>query len=354
MNRTGVVLSVLTAVLVASGAVGATASQGDGVVRIRTVDDVVIGESTQRIEGMRVVGFDEDVEELVVELDVTVLTHHGIDIGDASVDIHDENVEGASIDSATVADGVVTLVLVPENTGIFVSEFRLTGLDTAAAENATDVTYDVSFSAGDGDVSSFDIVSPDDVTPSASMETLVLDDGTQWVTIEGIRPLDGNVTVELDLTVLETYGIATDNLGATVESDEATVRTKTVSGGVISILLTPAEDTESFTVELELSGFEAPSLDPDERAVASNVAYEIRFEGVAEEDVDVEPFDVVTEPPTPTFDPTPTIDPTPTSSPVRSPVTEETSAGSEDAPGFGWMVALIALAVVGLHAARQR
>lgn len=312
MPPTRITLVLLAVVLVASSAAGASASQGDGIVRIRTVDDVVIGESEQRIEGTRIAGFDEDVEELVVEIDLTVLERHGIDVDDAGVEVRDENVEGASIGSVTVEDGVVRLVLVPEDTGIFVSEFWLTGLDTADAEEATDVTYDVSFSAGDGQVPSFDIISPEGVTPTASTETLVLDDGTQRVTIERIRPTDGNVTIALDPSVLETYGISVDGIEAEVESDEAVVRKTTVSDGVLGITFSPTADTELFAVELELSGFETTSLDTDDRTVASNVAYEIRLGGVTEEDVEVETFDVITEPATPTVDPTPTIDPTPT------------------------------------------
>lgn len=336
MNLRPLAAGAVILLFVAAG-VGAAGdgSQGDGVASL-LVDDLVIGESEQQLGPMRAAGFDESVEELVIEIDLGVLERHGVDVSGAEVDLVGADVSGGSLRSATVQDGVVTIVIGPEERGILVDTFRLTGLDTADARAVSDLAYDVAFSAGVADVSRFDIVDPNAEPVTVSPRSLWIDEDDQRVPVEGIRSAGEPVTIELDVTVLEDHGATLDDLEAEAEADGGTVRETTVRGGVVTVVVSPDANETQFDVVVELASFGFEGVETDEGTVASDVTYEARLEGDADETVSVEPFDVIIGPLT---------------APVTGPSTTGGAVG--DAPGFGPVVALVALLVGAVLATRR-
>ncbi|PSP77126.1 hypothetical protein BRC81_10885 [Halobacteriales archaeon QS_1_68_20] len=303
--RTTPLSVVLVALLVVSvpagiGAADGTSarSHGDGLADVM-VDDLVLGEPEQVIGPMRAAGYDEDVDEVVVEIDVSVLEDHGVDVSDAAVDVSDADVVDASLEAATVEDGVVELVFAPENTGFAVDGVRLTGLDTSSATPATGVEFDVDFSEGEGDTRSFDLVDPEQVTPTLSSRHLYLDRGSQSLTLEGIQPASETVTVEVDVTALEAHDVGVDGLDADASAGGATVSETAVEAGTVTVVLSPAEDAALVDVRIELTGFDTPDVDGEDRVHAAAVEYEVHVEGSAGDPVEVEPFDVRAELPTP-------------------------------------------------------
>lgn len=337
MTRPLLIIGVVALLIVAGGTVAAgDTTQGDGLASM-LVDDLVVGESEHRIGPTRMAGFDESARELVLEIDLTVLERHGVDVSDAAVDLTEAEVDGGSLRSMSVEGGIVTVVIEPEERGILIEAFRLTGLETENAEAAPDVAYDVTFSAGTAEVDEFDIVDPDGVSPTVSPRTLWIDEDEQRVSIEGIRPADGDVTVELDVSVLEDHGASLDGLEADAEAAGATVRDTSVRDGVVTVVVAPEADQTLFDVVIELAGFEFDGVDADARTVAADVAYEARIEGADDDGVTVEPFDIVI-------------------GPLTAPVTGNTGTPTGvvgEAPGFGPMVALIALVGGSLLAARR-
>lgn len=348
MKWTGFAFAAVTLLLLIS-TIGAAESppQGEGLASIRQINDLVIGEKEQAFKGMRIAGYDEDVEELAVEIDLSVLERHGVDVSSAGITIPDENVDGASVKSAIVKKGVMSLVFSPKETGIFVSEFRLTGLNTSDAQVATNLNYDMKFSSGDAEGSSFDIVNADDVKPRMSAETLVLSEGSQWVTIQRLQPTGGNVTVELNATILQEYGIGLDDIEAKVRTDDATVQKASVDDGVIRVVVSPAEDTVLLNVELFLTGFNTTSVNTDQDTIASDVRYQLRLEGVANDDIQRETFDILSNLPSPHVDPSPTSTPVHTSQPetTDSPDPPISDHGPEMWP-VGVLVTLLVIAVL--------
>lgn len=286
--------------LVATAGTGVTADDGgsDGFADA-LAGDVVIGESEQPFYGLRLLEFDEAVDTVALEIDLAVLEAHGVDVGDAAVELSADDVRGGSVESARVEDGVATLGFAPsdanEDAVITVEEFRLTGLDTTDAEAAEGLTYDATFSAGETRVRSFDIVDPDRVTPTLATNPLYTDASTHRVSLRDVQAAGGNVTVELDIGVLEDHGIDIGALEAAVTADGATVVSTSVDRGVITTVVTPAPDTVLFDVRFELMGLERPSAD-DGRVIASDVTYAVDIAGAADTDVTVEPFDIATHP----------------------------------------------------------
>lgn len=337
MARARLAVGVFALLLVtASAGASAETAQSDGFADV-LVGDVVIGEPDQRFPGMRAVAFDADAESVALELDLAVLESHGIDVGGAGIDLPADAVHGASVETATVDDGRVTLVFAPDDSTdavIQVDEFRLTGLDTTGAEPATELTYDASFSAGEARVRSFDIVDPDRVTPTMSADTFFTAAATHRLSIRDLQAADGAVTIELDVTVLERHGVDIESLAADVTADGAAVVETAVEGGVVTTVVSPAGDTVLFDVHVELRGFDASAVDSDQRVIATDVAYAVAIDGDGADGVTVEPFDVATRP-------TVHADP---------PTTSTTVEGH----GFGPTVAVAAVVLLALLAARRR
>lgn len=357
MSRALLAVAVAALCVVPAGvAIADDSQQRRGFAHVFT-GDIVIGEGEQRIEQMRVAGYDETVDELVVEIDLTATETHGVDVTDVAVELNDNDVDGASVESASVDDGVVRLVLIPEDDSIFVDTFRLTGLNTTRAEEVTDVAYDVEFSAGEGEARPFDVVDPDAVTARLEPRNLFTDRGTQSIRIEDLQPAGDTVTVEIDVSSVEEHGVSVDALRALAESEEATVRETTVENGVVTVTLSPDEGVELFDVRIDLEGFEAPGVEGEGRSVARDVAYDVRIEGDVDETVEVETFHVATHTPTPVHDATPTPvrgDGTPTAPGTLTGAASGTTPDSGTAtpvsgtgPGFGPVLAVLALVGFG-------
>lgn len=335
MKRRSLATGAVILLFVAAGVGTAAGSQGDGIASL-LVDDLVIGESEQQLGPMRAGGFDEGVEELDFEIDLGVLERHGVDVSGAAIDLADEDVSGGSLRSATVQDGIVTIVIAPEERGILVDTFRLTGLDTEDARAVSDLAYDMTFSAGEADARPFDVIDPDAEPVTVSPRWLWIDEDEQRVMIEGVRSADGPVTIELDVTVLEDHGATLAGLEAAAQADGGTVRETTVRDGVVTVVVAPDAIETQFDVVVELASFGFEGIETEAGTVASDVTYGARLEGDADETVDVEPFDIIVGPIT---------------APVTGPSTTAGAVG--DAPGFGPVVALVALLVGALLAVRR-
>lgn len=344
MARCWLVVGVVV-LLLATASTGALAdsAQSDGFADV-LVGDVVIGESEQRFHGMRLVEFPADTETVRLELDLDVLATHGIDVVDAEVEVSDGAVRGATIETATVRDGRLSFVFAPDDANedaiIAVEEFRLTGLDTTDAEAAEGLTYDANFSAGEARVRSFDIVDPDRVTPTLETNPLYTDASTHRVSLRDVQAADGDVTIELDVGVLEDHGIDVGSLEAEVTADGATVTSTSVDRGVITAVVAPSPEAVLFDVRIDLRGLDPASVDTDQRVIASDVGYAISIEGTAGDEVTVEPFDIATHP---------TVHSGPET--TRS----ETSRGptSITGDGFGFAVTVAAVALLVLLAQRE-
>lgn len=300
------------------------------------VGDIVIGESEQRFGGLRAYGFGA-AEEVVFEVDLGILERYGIGLDDAAVELRASAVFGASVESTSVADGRLRLVFEPNDAtddDVFeVDEFRLTGLDTTHGKPATDLTYEATFSAGEVDVRSFAIIDPDAATPTLDPNPLYTDGpGSHRVWITDIQPAGETVTIELDVSVLESYGIDIDGLAADAASDEATVRSTSVEAGVVTIVAAPDAGAALLDIRIELTGFDTSAVDSDERVIDSAVAYEVDIEGDAANHVEVETFRLVQHPTT------------------HADTVRTTTDGAQ---GFGPVVAVIALVATGVLAARR-
>lgn len=321
--RTTPLAVVLSVMLIVAGvaAVGATPTQDDtpasddGIADL-LVGDLVIGEDEQPLGPMRVAVAD-GTEQAVVEIDLAPLEAHGVDVDDAGVEVADDDVMEATLESATVEDGVVRLVFTPEDTAFAVEEIRLTGLDTSGAEAASGVEFDVEYSGGEGRAASFDLVDPDAVTPTLSPGSFLLNHGDHRVTVEDVQPAADEVTVELDVTALESHGIGLDGLTADASAEKATVDRVAVEDGVVTVVVSPDADAALIDVRVEMDGFDASGIDTGEDVYAEDVAYEVSVDGDADDEVDVETFDLVAHTPTPVYEPDPS-----------SPNPDEESAGS--------------------------
>lgn len=302
MARRGLTV-VLFALLLVAASVGGSAqsTESDGFADV-LVGDLVIGESEQEFPGMRAVEFPADAETVRLELDLGVLTDHGVDVSDAEVVLASQAVHGATVDTATVEDGQVRFVFAPDesidDTIIEVEEFRLVGLDTADAEAAEGLTFDATFSAGEARVRSFDIIDPDRVTATLDPQPLFTGARIHRVTLHDVHAAGENVTLTLDVAVLEDHGFALSALEADVTADGATVKSATVTEGVVSIDLSPATGTVLFDVRVELGGLERESTGADRRVLATGVSYAVTLEGAAGDEVAVQPFDINTHPTT--------------------------------------------------------
>lgn len=342
MVRFAVRVSVLLLVIAGVGAPGAAGQSGAFADVL--VDDLVIGEPAQEFPGMRAVAFDPDAETVHLELDLGVLAAHGIDVGAADVELTEGAVNGATVERATVSDGRATLVFAPDDstddTVIEVESFRLTGLDTSGAEPATDVTYVAAFSAGEARVRPFDIVDPDRVTPRLETTAFFAEASTHRVSLQDVQATSGNVTIALDVRVLETHGVDLGALEADVSADGATVMETALDGGIVTAVLSPEPEVVLFDVRVTLAGVDVSFDDADQRVVASNVTYGVSLEGAAGDDVTVEPFDIATHPTT-----------------HADPVTTRSTASNESlvikGDGFGPVLTFAALALLGWLARRR-
>lgn len=369
MARPVLAIAVITLFVVTAGVTVASDGSQEATRAEILVGDLIVGDADQRLGPMRAFGFDEDVEELVIEIDLTVLETHGVDIGGASIDLTDDDVQAASVVSATVEDGIVTLVFAPTESAsstdslIVIDAFQLSGLDTDGAEGGADLTFDASFSEGDAAVhGGFDIIDPDATTPTVTPDPLVTTTAGHAVPITGLQPADEPITVELNTTVLEAHGIGVDNLAADVDTAEATVHETTVEHGIVTAIVEPNTDTPLFDVVIELRGYNTTGVDTDERVAATNITFDVRIDGDADDHVDVHGFDIITEPPPPETrhldDPTPATPATNTPDDETSTVgngkspDDDTTPVSEEAHGFGIVITVIALIGSGLLGAR--
>lgn len=336
------VLSLL--LVIAGAAVPAAAGQSDAFADV-LVDDLVIGEPVQEFPGMRAVAFDSDAETVRLELDLSVLTAHGVDVGAADIELPGGAVYGATVESATVSDGRATFVFAPDDSTddavIEVESFRINGLDTSGAERATDVTYEATFSAGEARVRSFDIVDPDRVTPWSATTTFFAGASTHRVSLQDVQAAGEDVTIELDVRVLAVHGVDLEALDADVTADGGTVVETTLDRGVVTAVVSPAPGVVLFDVRVALEGVDVSFDDADQRVVASNVTYGVTVEGAAGDDVTVEPFDIVTHPTT-------HADPVTT----RSMTSNESLVIKGD--GFGPALTVAALALLGWLARRRQ
>lgn len=205
----------------------------------------------------------------------------------------------------------------------------------------------MTFSHGEGNARSFAVVDPDEVTPTASPRSLVLAGGDQRVSVEGIQPAGGNVTIELDATDLETHGVAVDDLDADASTDGATVERTAVDDGVVSVVVSPAPDAALIDVHLTLGGFDARSID-DDRVHATDVVYGVRLDGAAADPVEVEPFDVLASTPTPVAHHASSAAPD-----VEAPAEDQPADAPAEAP-LGLAVPFVGIAVAALLVARRR
>lgn len=302
MWRRALVVGTFTLLLVTVSLTGsARSAQADGFADV-LVDDVVIGESEQRFTGMRAVEFPTDAETVSLEIDLEVLESHGIDVGDAAVELAPAAVRGATVETAAVRNGRIRLVFLPADTNddavIVVDEFRLVGLDTTEAEAAAGLRFEATFSAGEARVRSFDIVDPDRVSPGLDTTTLFTEASTHRVTLRDVHVVGENVTVELDARVLESHGIEVGNLEVDVDAEGATVVGTTVDQGAVTAVLSPDPGTVLLDVRLQLHGLDGDSADAEGRVIATDVSYSVTLDGAADEAVDVEPFDINTHPTT--------------------------------------------------------
>lgn len=313
---------------------GADASQEDGIASLR-VDDLVIGEHEHRLGPTRIAGFDESVEELVIEIDLAVLETHGVNVSGASVDLDERHVDGGTLRAARVDDGVVTIVIEPTEPGVLIEPFHLSGLETTEAEAASGLRYDMTFSAGEADAHEFDLVDPAETSPTVRPEGLWIDGDEQEARISGLRPVGGDVTIAVNVSALEEHGATLEDLEASASADGGTVRETTVEGAVVTTVVSPTADQTLLEVVIELSGFGFEGLEIEDGTVASDVLYDVRIDGDAAEDATVEPFDVIV-------------------GPLTAPVTGPPDGGVGITPGFGAAVAVIALLVGGFLAARRR
>lgn len=343
MARGWIALVVATLLVVTAGTSAASA-QSDGFADV-LVGDLVIGESEQEFPGVRLVGFDEDAERVDLEIDLSALESHGVAVDDARIDLATDDVRGATVETATVDDGVVVLGFSPDDSIddaiIELQAFRLAGLDTTAAAAVTNVTYSATFSAGEARVRSFDIVDPDTLTPALDTETLFTGASTHRSTLQHVQATDEDVTVELNVRILEDHGFELDNLGADVTADRASVVETSVDRGVVKAVVSPEPDTVLFDVRVTLRGLTIISGGDDRRVIASDLAYAVVLEGAADNTVIVEPFDLATHRTT-------HADPVTT----RSATPGESIVATGD--GFGPAVAVAALALLLLLARRRR
>lgn len=296
MHRGGLLAGLLLTLLIGTVAAAPVVSAQEDAFADVLVDDIVIGESEQQFGPMRAAEFTEDVDELVIEIDLGILETHGVEISDAEVDITSEAIRGATIASATVENGLINLVFVPHDSNddnvIKIEEFHLTGLDTSNAEPASDLEYPVEFSEGQADVDRFDIVDPETVIPTVEPERLFAEAQSQRVTIKDIRPTRGNVSIELDVTVLESHGVTLDDLSVEVDADGGMVLNKTSKHGIITAVIAPSPETVLFDVRIELRGLDTSGLVSEDRIVATDVTYAATIEGDGADDVDVRTFDI--------------------------------------------------------------
>lgn len=343
MARGWIAVVVATLLVVTAGTTAASA-QSDGFADV-LVGDLVIGESEQAFPGVRLVGFDEDGERVDLEIDLSVLESQGVAVDDAKIDLSSDDVRGATVETATVDDGVVVIGFSPDDsiddTIIELQAFRLAGLDTTAAAAASNVTYSATFSAGEARVRSFDIVDPDTLTPALDSQTLFTGSSTHRSTLRHVQATDEDVTVELDVRILEDHGFDLDDLGAEVTAGGASVVETSVDRGVVRAVVSPEPDTVLFDVRVTLRGLTTVSGDADQRVIASDLAYTVVLEGAADNTVHVEPFDLATHPTT-------HADPVTT----RSATPGESIVATGD--GFGPAVAVAALAILLLLARRHR
>jgi hypothetical protein len=343
MTRGWLVVGVVLLVATTSAGALADSARSDGFADV-LVGDVVIGESEQRFHGIRLVEFPEDTEAVRLDLDLGVLATHGIDVSDAEVELSDGAVRGATIEAATVRDGRLRLVFAPDDADedaiIAVEAFRLTGLDTTDAEAARGLTYDANFSAGDARVRSFDIVDPDRVTPTLETNPLYTDASTHRVSLRDVQAAGGDVTIELDVGVLQDHGIDLGSLEAEVTAADADVVSTSVDRGKVTAVVAPAPEAVLFDVRIDLRGLDSASVDTEQRLVASDVVYAVSVAGAAGDEMTVEPFDIATHP-------------TVHSDPGTTRSASSQGPTSITGDGFGFAVTVAAVALLVLLARRR-
>lgn len=343
------------------GAVGVAAADdtpesGDGTAYLLVDGDLVIGDTEQTLGPIRAAGFDEDVEEVTIEIDLSVLEDHGVDVSNADVDLADEDVHDATLSSANVEDGVVRIVVdVDDRIGFAVDRFELTGLDTTSATHAEEIEYDVGFSEGEGvSDGAFALLDPDEVTPTVSPSELMLERGDQRITVADLQPAGEPITVEIDLGVLSEYDVDLEGLTATAESDAAGVDEATVEDGVVTVVAAPDDDVALFDLTVTVEGFTVPD-GVDDPLVAEEVYYEATVSGDADDAVDVEPFRTYAETPTPVPDPDPSDDESPDDGSDDGTAVEQPADPGEtdDDAAIGIVPALVALLLIALAATRR-
>lgn len=345
MTRRRLFVGVLALLIIAASVAGTAGSTQSDAFADVLVGDVVIGESEQAFPGMRAVEFPADAETVRLELDLAVLTAHGVDVSDAEIELADEAVNGGAVETATVRDGRVILVFAPDDSiddpVIEVDGFRLVGLDTTDAEAAEGLTFEATFSAGEARVRSFDVIDPNRVTLTLDTQPLFTEATAHRVTLRDVHAVGGNVTVTLDAGVLEDHGFDLSALQADVTADGATVVSTTVDEGVVSATVSPAPGTVLFDVRVTLENFERRSTADDGRVLARAVSYGVALEGAGDDSVAVQGFDINTHPTT-------HADPVTT----RSTISNDSLVIKGD--GFGPAPTVVALALLGLLARRRQ
>lgn len=343
MERRIVVVGLLALLVAGSVAGSGYTTPANGFADV-LVGDVVIGESEQHFPGLRAVEFPTDAETVTIELDLAVLMTHGVNVSDAEVELPDGAVRGGTVETATVDNGTVRLVFVPDDSIddaiIEVEGFSLSGLDTAAAEAASGLRFDARYSAGEPRVRSFDIVDPDDVTASLETTPLFADASTHRVTLRDVHAVSGKVTVELDVRVLQAHGFDLADLGAEVTADGASVWSTTVDQGIVTVVVSPDEDTVLFDVRMVLKDLGSPPGESDGRVIASDVTYGVTVAGAGGDDVVVEPFDIARHPTT-------------NAGPVTTWTTTSGSSLLVEGDGFGLVAVVVAIVLLSLLVKRR-
>lgn len=240
----------------------------------------------------------EETDELVFELDLGILGAHGVTLGQPEIDV--EFIEGDGYDESDELDlavasadwNVVDLTLTTLEAFHVVAVFSLGGFDTSEAGAATDLEYGFAVRDHDAEVrwgGSFDLIDLENQSPTVTPRGLFTgwSSQRQRIDIEWLRPEGEAIAVDIDVTPLAEYGSLEETTVDRTEFVGGTVEHAAVEDGIVSLELAVPPDGEYAAGQVTIAGMDLSVEEP-----AEEVTYEVSLEGVVDDDVEVQPFEI--------------------------------------------------------------